>query len=131
MANRKVFNPFYPVLLVAGTLFAITAVAYGVMSLRDLRSATPVVVAAQTPESTFDQLLKRHGTRMLIGELIVLGLATIGVIVTDQYWDQREASIEGDLDAGSRRAGSTEAACEPARSHEKPERKAVGSNESR
>jgi hypothetical protein len=31
----------------------------------------------------------RHGGRLFVGELVVLGVATVGAITTDQYWIRR------------------------------------------
>ena len=38
MARKKPINPFYVVLVIVGTAFAITASAYGVTAMRALRT---------------------------------------------------------------------------------------------
>jgi len=86
MKTKKPFNPFYVLLLIVGTVFAITAFAYGVMTLR-LGQGGPV--AATTQGAALIEFLARHGTGLLIGELIVLAVLTVGAIGTDEYWSRR------------------------------------------
>ncbi len=78
-------NPFYVILIATGLLFFVTASAYFMMSLADLQGGQ----TAANPHA-FHPLfrwLNQHGTMLLIGELIVLAIATAGVIGTDSYWD--------------------------------------------
>lgn len=87
MPRKKAINPFYIVLLVAGVAFCVTASAYGVMMLRTSRASAEVVRAdAQHP---LQQFVGAHGNQLIVVELLVLGLATIAAIGTEQYWDDR------------------------------------------
>jgi len=79
---KKPTNPFYIAALPAGVLFAITACAFVVMTLK---GGDP-----QVGESTgLMQLLDRHGVLILVIELAVLGVLTAGAIVTDDFWTRR------------------------------------------
>jgi hypothetical protein len=94
-------NPFYLVTLLAGIVFTITACGYGVMTVRqlheppqsrDLSDSGDDVAALDHPLVRF---MDRYGTRVMIVELVVLGLATCAAIGTDAYWTRRHASAEG------------------------------------
>ena len=81
--SSKPFNPFYAMLAVVGVLFAITACAYLATSLR---SSDPTLVGSEDgPFAFFD----RYGMTVLIVELVLLGMATVGAMVTDEYWMKR------------------------------------------
>jgi hypothetical protein len=77
-------NPFYPVLVGVGALFVVTAFAYFTMTIREM---SPSGAAS----SGFMTLLARHGLTALIVELILLAIATIGAIATDDYWSRKTA----------------------------------------
>jgi len=82
--SKSPVNPFYVVLVMVGIAFCITACAYGIMTFRALRGEddqkkAPILVA----------LLDQHGERILMGEILLLGLATFGAIKTDRYWQSR------------------------------------------
>lgn len=72
-------NPFYVILGVVGFLFTITATSYCVAVLRGVRPAAGPVV-----KSGLEGLMDRHGTSILVGELVVLAIATVGAIAMDQ-----------------------------------------------
>jgi hypothetical protein len=79
MAAKKPTNPFYVAALPAGILFAITACAFLVMTLQ---AGDP-----QRAESTgLVRLMDEHGVVILVVELAVLGVLTVGAIVTDEFW---------------------------------------------
>jgi len=88
MPRIKPFNPFYLLLVIVGTAFCVTACAYGVSAMRDLRpqKSTP---ERRVQASTLPAFIEKHGNRLLAGELLVLTLATIGAITTDGYWTRR------------------------------------------
>lgn len=95
--SKKFSNPFYGLLLVAGMLFVVTAVAYGVMYLQMVRGAEATSVsAADHPLLVW---LEQHGNTALIIELVLLAVGTIGAIGTDDYWQQR--AKRGDEDVAS------------------------------
>jgi hypothetical protein len=79
---KKPTNPLYLAALPVGVLFAITACAFVVMTLK---SGDP-----QVGESTgLMHLLDRHGVLILVVELAVLGVLTAGAIFTDDFWTRR------------------------------------------
>lgn len=90
MPAAKPFNPFYPLLVVAGLAFAITACAYAVMTVKMLQPAG----AAEIREATTGLLffLDRYGLTLLLSELGVLAVFTFAAIGTDDYWIRRSLS---------------------------------------
>lgn len=96
--GAKPVNPFYVLLLMAGIGFAITACAYGVMTVRQL-SASRVPGyrfdsdASDKPKD-FNQMIDTHGPKIMIVELILLGVGTVGAILYDQRLD-KVADISG------------------------------------
>jgi hypothetical protein len=90
MARKKPFNPFYVLLVIAGAVFAVTACAYGITAMRALRSHRDVAEAS--PQATaLTEFIDEYGNRLLVGELVVLAVATVGAISTDGYWTRRAA----------------------------------------
>ena len=77
MPQRKRKNPFYVLLMIVGTMFALTACAYGVMTVRMGRAAPP------TPG---DQFFDAYGMWLMGGQLTLLTLLTFAAIGTDDYW---------------------------------------------
>lgn len=90
MAKRKVpVNPFYAVLVVVGVLFAITACAYCVMAFR---AVTPADADRASVSGTrLMNLLDHYGMWLMLGELALLAVATLGAIGTDDYWTRQAA----------------------------------------
>ena len=91
--RNKPFNPFYLVLLLAGTLFCVTACAYGVHAVVDLRGPAKSD-SEKTPYDTprgqaFAQWMDRYGNAAVAIELGVLAVATFAAIGTDDYWTRR------------------------------------------
>jgi len=82
MPQKKPFNPFYAALVVVGVLFAVTACAYGVMTVRllDPRAAD---------EGGLTGLMNEHGLKMLGAELCVLAVLTVAAIMSDDYFVRR------------------------------------------
>ena len=76
-------------LVVVGTLFAVTAFAYGVMAFTAVQRG-PIRPGA-TPGQRLLVFLDQHGTWILAGELALLAIATVGAIGSDRYWDERAA----------------------------------------
>lgn len=77
-------NPFYPVLGVVGIAFTVTAASYCVSVLRGVRPRS--VELAPHP---LEQLMDRHGTSLLVGELVVLAIATVGAVGLDHLAGER------------------------------------------
>lgn len=80
---KEPFNPFYAVLLVASILFSISACAYGVMAFTAMRNGP--IVAGPASGQRLLVFLDVHGSKLLTAELILLAIATVGVMA----WDQR------------------------------------------
>jgi hypothetical protein len=112
MALKKPLNPFYPLLVIAGTAFCLTACAYGLMAMRELRpehvagmpnaadgTARPGAPERQHPLTT---LLAGDGERLLLGELALLAVFCFLAMGTDGYWTRR-------AEAAAARAKSTAA----------------------
>src|SRR5262245_41574279 len=116
MPAVKATNPFYAALLAVGVAFAITACAYGVMTVRGLDPRL-------ADEEGLMGLMSRHGLAMMVVELVLLGLLTFAAIGTDGYWESgfgSRGSGVGDRESGGgdRESGGAgregEAPAEPA-----------------
>ena len=87
MAKQKPgVNPFYVLLVIAGTAFVITAFAYGLMGFNMVNPTPATAGAADHP---LWQMLRRHGNQMLLWELTLLAVFTVAAIGTDQFWTGR------------------------------------------
>jgi hypothetical protein len=85
--QRKPINPFYVAVLPVGTLFAVTACAYLVMTMLGLDP--------QHVEPTgLVRLMDRHGIVIMLAELALLGLLTVAAIATDDFWVRRFEAAE-------------------------------------
>lgn len=94
-------NPFYVLLGIVGFVFTITATSYCVSVLRGVRP-----MASPGTPSALEELMDRHGTAILVGELVVLAIATVGAVGLDHVEGERiRAAREGDRAAGERSAG--------------------------
>ncbi len=82
---KERINPFYPLLVLAGVAFALTACAYGVMALKAM---SPDVADEKHPLMVF---LDQHGMLLLGGELALLGVTCVLAMATDGYWSRRGA----------------------------------------
>lgn len=90
--SEKFANPFYVLLVIAGVSFALTAFAYGVMTVR---ANAAVRTAAESPAPRQHPLmdwLNKHGDTALVTELALLAVCTFGAIGTDEYWQRRAAA---------------------------------------
>jgi hypothetical protein len=77
-------NLFYPVLGIVGFAFTITAASYCVSVLRGVRPET-----ARHEPHALQQLMDRHGTSILVGELVLLAIATVGAVGLDHVQGER------------------------------------------
>jgi hypothetical protein len=84
-------NPFYPVLVLAGIVFCVTACAYGVMAYR---GASATLSATQDEAGGLIGFLERRGGLLLGVELAILAAATAGAIALDEYRSRRAQSAE-------------------------------------
>ena len=83
--SRRRRNPFYAVLGVVGFAFTITALSSCLAVLRGVRPET-----ATARRAGFDLLMDRHGTTLLVAELVVLAIATVGAVAVDHVAGERE-----------------------------------------
>jgi hypothetical protein len=98
MPQAKAANPFYALLMVVGVAFALTACAYGVMTVRGLDPH-------RADEGGLVGLMDQHGLTILVVELVLLGLLTVLAIGTDEYWTRRAGGQESGV--GSRESAKT------------------------
>jgi hypothetical protein len=88
MVARQPFNPFYILLVLLGILFAVTACAYGVMTVK-LSTAEG---ASASNGLWLVSLMNEHGLWLLMGELGLLAVFTFAAIGTDDFWIRRQKS---------------------------------------
>ncbi len=92
MSPPKAANPFYVLAIVVGVTFAITACAYGVMTVRGLDPHA-------ADEGGLVGLMDQHGLAIMLVELAVLGVLTVLAIGTDDFWTRRgDKSTEAQLE---------------------------------
>lgn len=84
---RKRTNPFNVVLGVVGFLFTITAMSYCVFVLRGVQAAG---ANAAAPPAAFERLMDDYGTSILVVQLAVLAIATVGAVAFDDAEGRRE-----------------------------------------
>ena len=86
MSTKKPLNPFYAVLVATGIAFCLTAACYLVLLLRSQR-----LDPRERSEGEHGLLafVDRYGNQLFVGEILILGVATVGAITTDQYWMRR------------------------------------------
>ena len=82
MPQAKPFNPFYVALVPAGMVFAVTACAFGVMTVQGLDPR-------HAAENGLSRLLDQHGMFILAAEVAVLAILTVAAIATDDFWTRR------------------------------------------
>jgi len=123
-SNRKPVNPFYVMLVLAGIVFAITTCAYGAMSSVFVASyrELPEQEAAElmADESTWMNVIDRHGSTIMLVEIAVLAVLTFAAISTDGYWTgggnnaaDASTSKSSSVDAGSSGRSGNDAASPP------------------
>jgi len=87
MAKRRgPINPFYPLLVVFGVVFFVTACAYGLMAFRAVSGP-----AGADADSALLIFLKRNGAYVLGAELALLAAASLAAMGTDSYWTRRRS----------------------------------------
>lgn len=84
---RKRTNPFNVVLGIVGILFTITAMSYCVFVLRGVQAAGG---NANAPPAAFERLMDDYGTSILVAQLAVLAIATVGAVAFDDAEGRRE-----------------------------------------
>jgi hypothetical protein len=91
--NRQRTNPFYPFVILAGTMFVLAASANAVVMVHLLRLP---VDEGSTRDSSLIHLVDTYGNHMLIGSLAILAVATIGAIAFDSLRSRRPESFVQD-----------------------------------
>ncbi len=79
------FNPFYAALMIVGVAFAISAIVYGIMALRELRGVVPA-----PGQGGLMAWMSRHGEWLLGVELGLLILLSLAAMLTDDYWFKKQ-----------------------------------------
>jgi hypothetical protein len=82
--TRPVRNPFYIVLGIIGFTFTITAASYCLSVLRGIRPQATL----EQKSHPLEELMDRHGTSLLTGQLIILAIATVGAVTVDHLNSQ-------------------------------------------
>ena len=82
MPQQKPVNPFYVALVPAGIVFAVTACAYGVMTVRGLDPH-------HAANDGLIRLMEQRGLVILVVELALLAVLTVAAIGTDDFWMRR------------------------------------------
>jgi hypothetical protein len=80
-------NPFYALLGIVGFLFTITAAAYCVSVLRGIQPAGGRPGDGEA--HALDRLMDDHGTMILVVEIAILAVATVGAIWVDHVAGER------------------------------------------
>jgi len=107
--KKEPLNPFYPLLVLVGTLFSVTACAYGVMAFTAVR--TGPIEAGEAAGQRLLVFLDQYGAALLAAQLVMLGIATVGAIGSDRYWIRRaalRATANGKTRAGEAAASHVE-----------------------
>lgn len=86
---RKRTNPFNVVLGIVGILFTVTAMSYCVFVLRGVQAAE---ANAAAPPAAFEKLMDGYGTSILVGQLAVLAIATVGAVAFDSAEGRKQVA---------------------------------------
>ena len=91
--DSKEKNPFYTLLIWAGVAFAVTATAYGVMTVSYLRASEEITEATDPAENYHPlfHFLDENGFDLMLAELGVLGVLTFAAIAYDQVHESNPA----------------------------------------
>ena len=83
--KTKGINPFYPLLILVGIIFFISATSYGVMAIRETSGTE--TTANQTGLLEF---MNQYGDRLLNIEHLLLGFLTVAAMGTDEIAGRSE-----------------------------------------
>ena len=87
-------NPFYVLVLLAGTVFLVTSIAYGFMVFQQLHLAG--AFASQQASHPLVVWLRSYGNHALVIELALLISFAFAAMGTDRFWDaRRDAKSDG------------------------------------
>jgi hypothetical protein len=91
MKTKKI-NPFYPLLILVGIIFFISATSYGVMAIRETSGTE--TTANQTGLLGF---MNQYGDWLLIIEVLLLGFLTVAAIGTDEIAGRSEQKTDDQI----------------------------------
>jgi len=99
VTKKKRTNPFYFMLIVVGIAFCITATAFGILTLREMRDSRVYqfdLPEQSESEASFMEFVDRNAVRFMVVELALLAVATVGAIGTDSYYasDETDAAAK-------------------------------------
>jgi uncharacterized protein (UPF0333 family) len=97
LSLKKFKNPFYTLLIPVGLVFVITVFVYVLMASTEL-SGTKREVRDQANQPLFTWL-NEHGTKLVLWELGVLGVLTVGAIATDSWWINEDTPGHGESES--------------------------------
>jgi Tfp pilus assembly protein PilE len=100
-------NPFYAILGIVGFLFTITASSYCLFVLRGVRRES-----LSTAPHALEQLMDRHGITLLVGQIAVLAVATVGAVAIDHFEGERQKRDREQASAAKRSRDSDAAGTE-------------------
>jgi hypothetical protein len=86
--KQRLRNPFYAIAMLLGLVFTVTACADVVLMMKSGRAGA--LPHRGEPGYALMDLLDKHGTEILAGELAGLGLCTVAAIRLDHVRDRRE-----------------------------------------
>jgi hypothetical protein len=97
-------------LVVVGSVFVVTACAYGVMAVQGANLMTRPAGASTGPRKGAElmDLMDEHGLLIMGVEIGILAVAMIGAIFTDGFWQRR-----ADARAASTLSSASSASYEP------------------
>ncbi len=104
MSAKKWKNPFYTLLIPVGMVFVVTVFAYGFMAFLAV-NGTNIEATSQADHPLF-AWLDKHGTQLLLWELAILGVLTIGAISTDSWWMSEPSNTNSSDESPERPFGS-------------------------
>jgi ketol-acid reductoisomerase len=87
--KSKLANPFYPLLVIVGVVFCITACAYGVMTVKGLQPDAARQAATESGQQMM-QWLDVNGFKLMMIELSLLAVTTVSAIATDEFGERRQ-----------------------------------------
>ncbi len=95
-------NPFFLLLVIVGSLFVVTASAYGLMAFQTMPASAGNMAGNMAGEAKLGEIkppvwddhplwrwLREHAVRMLLAEVAALAVLTVAAIGTDRWWERR------------------------------------------
>ncbi len=82
-------NPFYFLLVLVGVALVITASSFWMRAYQEVRPVRGDKAAETAESHPLWDFIDEHGNQLLIVELVVLAVLTVGAIATDEFWASR------------------------------------------